>query len=116
MVQTSLAALQNTYPEIVCLEVFAYMPGQKEDFQIPKKLETIYPDGLENTPRKFAIDRRNRWMVEQSEVVICFVKHPYSGAFKFVEMARRKGKKIINLADTTAGSPESENDTQAERK
>jgi len=90
--------LQKEYPNITCLEVLAYMPGKKQEFELPCLLETIYPDGLEETPRKFAIEKRNRWMVQNSDIVICYIDHSFGGAAKFVEMAERRGKTVINLA------------------
>lgn len=36
-------------------------------------------------------------MVEQSDTVVCYIEHPYGGAVKFVELAQRKGKRIIDL-------------------
>ena len=56
----------------------------------------IYPP-LEHTPLRFAIDKRNRWMIEQADLVICHVTHHHGGAYKAMEYARRKGIKIINL-------------------
>ena len=99
VVQNVLEQMQQEHPHITCLEVLAYMPGKKAEFPIPKRLETIYPDGLENVPRKYAIDKRNRWMVDQSDMVVCYIEHQYGGAAKFVELAKRKGKRIINLAE-----------------
>lgn len=60
---------------------------------------TLYPEELEVVPKKFAISKRNRWLVEQSDVVICFIRHWYGGAAQFVELAQKKGKKIVNLAE-----------------
>ena len=38
-------------------------------------IETIYPEGLEYTPRRFAISKRTQWMVQQSDYVIAYVEH-----------------------------------------
>ena len=47
---------------------------------------------------KFAIDRRNRWMLKRSDVVVVFVNKNYGGAAKFEAIAKRQGKTVINLA------------------
>ncbi len=59
---------------------------------------TIYPP-LENVPPRFAISKRNEWMVNQADLIIAYVKHTYGGAYKSLEFARRKKKHIINLAE-----------------
>lgn len=56
--------------------------------------ETLYPP-LENVPLRFAISKRNKWMVCESDVVVAYVTHGWGGAAKTLEHARRKKKKII---------------------
>ena len=58
---------------------------------------TVYPP-LENIPPKFAIIKRNEWMIDQSDMIIAYVEHSYGGAYQSLHYARRKGKPIINLA------------------
>ncbi len=56
----------------------------------------IYPP-IERVLPKFAITARNRWMVENSDIIIFYVDKAYGGAYATMEYARRKGKKIINV-------------------
>ena len=80
--------------------VLAYMPGRKYEFDfLDEYTDTMYPESLENIHPKYAIAWRNNWMVDKADVIICYVKHRIGAAYQFVEKARRKGKKIINLAD-----------------
>jgi len=58
----------------------------------------IYPP-LENVPFKFAISKRNEWMVNEADLIIAYVNHSYGGAYKSLNYARRKKKHIINLAE-----------------
>ena len=58
----------------------------------------IYPP-LEKIPPKFAIGKRNEWMIDQADLIIAYVKHPYGGAYQSLNYARRKGKRILNLAE-----------------
>ncbi len=60
--------------------------------------ETIYPE-LEKVPYRFAISKRNEWMVDNSDLVIAFVSHSWGGAATTYRYAIRKKKQIINLAD-----------------
>lgn len=59
---------------------------------------TIYPP-LENVPPKYAISKRNEWMVDRADLVIACVKYTYGGAYKALLYAQRRKKQIINLAD-----------------
>ena len=59
--------------------------------------ETIYPP-LENVPKRFAIIRRNEWMVDNSDLLIACVLYSWGGAAQTLEYAQRKKKSIINLA------------------
>ena len=61
---------------------------------------TLYPP-LETVPPRFAILARNRWMVDQADLIIAYVDHPYGGAYKALEYAKKKQKNIINLAEQT---------------
>ena len=58
--------------------------------------ETIYPP-LESVPRKYAIIRRNEWMVDSADIVIAYVKYSWGGAARTLEYARRKKKNIIQI-------------------
>lgn len=60
--------------------------------------EVIYP-ALENVPPRFAILRRNEWMVEQADLVIGYITHNFGGASKTWQYASRKGVALINLAE-----------------
>jgi len=59
---------------------------------------SIYPP-LENVPPKFAILKRNEWIIKNSDVIIAYVNHDWGGAYKSLQMAKRQKKKIINIGD-----------------
>ena len=90
-----LHRLADRYPKIRCFTVLAYMPRINEG----GVLETILPEGLETVPRRYAIDRRNRWMVCQADAVVVYVKHSIGGAASFRDLALQKRKTVINLAE-----------------
>ena len=58
----------------------------------------VYPP-LEKVPFRFAISKRNEWMVDNADIIIGYVKNQYGGAYKILEYAKRQRKNIINLAD-----------------
>ncbi len=97
IVCSTLKKLSKQYPKIRFYVVLAYHPNKIIDYI--ETVEIILPDGLERRYGKYAIVKRNRWMVEQADYVICYVVCSAGGAAQFVELAARKGKKIINIAN-----------------
>ena len=58
---------------------------------------TIFPEELESVPKKFAISKRNEYLIKKSAIVLCYVENSFSNSHKWVEKARKKGLKIMNL-------------------
>ena len=54
-------------------------------------LETI------ESPPRFAITRRNKFMAENCDFMICFVRNPFGGAYKAMRRAQNCGKTVFNL-------------------
>ena len=85
--------LQKAHPQIHSTLVLPYLNRQYNE-----KLydDTTYPP-LEEVPRRYAISRRNEWMVDQADVVVSYVDHGWGGAAKTLEYAQRKKKRIISV-------------------
>ena len=91
-----LAELVPIYP--ICFDVvLAYLP--KGNDPSSDGSHTILPDGFEFVPPRFAIDHRNRWMLDRSDVVVTYVRYP-GGAEKYKALAERKGKTVVEAAKT----------------
>ena len=94
IVLSVLRELVKKYLFIRYFVVFAYLPNQK----LPDgHAETILPDGIETVPPRFAIARRNRWMLRQADIAVVFVRHHVGCAAQYAEEAERKGKTVIYL-------------------
>ena len=59
---------------------------------------TLYP-GLENVPYRFAIVKRNEWMITEADLIITYIKKQYGRAYKSFLFAQKKNKQIINIAN-----------------
>ena len=59
----------------------------------------IYPP-LENLPLRFAIVKRNEWMINESDLIITYINRSYGGASKAARYAKRRKKRSINLAQS----------------
>lgn len=102
MVISVLKELSENYPGISYNVVLAYLPSATADktgdffYDVP----SIYPEGIETVPKKYAISFRNEWMIRQADMVICYITHDFGGAAKYAQKARKNKKAVINLADT----------------
>ena len=88
MVRRQLEDLSKTYP-IKYYIVLAYLPTKNDS---PNE-HSIFPEGIETVPRCFAINYRNKWMLNKSDIVVTYVTCPVGGAWEFKQMAE-KHKKI----------------------
>lgn len=95
MVARQLEDLSQTYP-IAYSVVLAYLPTETNNYD--NLINTIYPEGLETVPKRFAISRRNKWMIQQSDVVVTYVTHNFSGAWQFKIVAEQMRKRVIELS------------------
>ena len=60
----------------------------------------IFPDAVWEVHPKGAIIKRNRWMVQQSQFLVCYVDHSWGGAWQALEYAKGQPHICIqNLAD-----------------
>ena len=96
IVKKTLIELKNIYPHITYTIVLSHLNFPKEH-KTENYTNYIYPENFENTPPKYDIIRRNRWLIEQSDYVITYVEHTLSNAYKFKEIAEKKGKIVINI-------------------
>ena len=95
----TLRELKTDFPDIELLFITPYIDKNYSKLEFSKYYydDVIFPP-LESVPRKFAILKRNEWMVDSADLVIAYVKYSWGGASKTLEYAKRKKKKIINIA------------------
>lgn len=74
------------------------IPYLNRDYNKKMYDESLYPPIEESLPR-FAISKRNEWMVEQADVVVSGVDHDWGGAYTTLKYAKRKKKRIISVVD-----------------
>ena len=95
---------KQKYPDITLMLVLPYHPAE-QSVPTPNGFDgTYHPEGLENTPRKYAIVRANQIMVDTCEWLVCCVRHGASNSWKLLEYARRRAEKgliqIINIGES----------------
>lgn len=89
----TLRSLKKKYPHIRYAMVLAYLPKKERWEETP----TLYLEEMAKIPRRYAIARRNEWMVEMSGYVIAYVKCNVGGAARYKTLAEKKGKTVLNL-------------------
>lgn len=95
--------LKSEYKGLEIIYVTPYI-GASEQKKIKEMQEYglydtfLYPP-IENVPPRFAISKRNEWMIKNSELIIVYVDHNYGGAYKSFQFAKRNEKRIINICD-----------------
>lgn len=58
--------------------------------------EIIYPE-IEHVPLKFAIIKRNEWIIDRADYVFAYVRSHYGGAYKTLRYTRKRKKPFLNL-------------------
>lgn len=88
---------KSKHPEITLSLLLPYNPAERA-IKTPEGFDNTYhPPGMEKVPRKFAIVRANKYVVEHIDYVIAYAWHPASNAANLIEYARRKNVAVTNL-------------------
>ena len=93
MAYAALVELRHRYSHIKVYRVLAYMPKPVDTDTV----DTIIPEGIETAHPRYAIIKRNHWMIDRSDYVIAYVTHTFGGAYQSVERAKKKGKITIQI-------------------
>lgn len=95
---------KEQHPNIRLTYLRPYHPADRTE-KAPAGFDgSFYPPGMERIPKRLAIVRANRYMVEHSDFLIAYVWHPASNAREVVEYAKRRELrgliKVTLLAET----------------
>lgn len=95
MAAHSVLFFKTKYPGIRSTIILPY-PNKKYDKYL--YTSSLYPP-LETVPKKYAIIKRNEWMISHADMVIAYITHDWGGAARTYKYAKRLGKPIILLTD-----------------
>lgn len=89
-VQRVIGKLNN---ELICV-----LPYSVRDIEYyDKYYDSVKICDLKRCHPKCAITKRNRWLVEICDLVVCYIEREVGGAYKAVKYASKLKKKIIDL-------------------
>lgn len=93
LVATTIKRLKNKYPTIKSTLVIPYL---NRDYNMTLYDSSVYPP-IELVPKRFAILERNKWMVDEADLIVAYIRYDFGGAATTLKYAQRKRKDIIRL-------------------
>ena len=92
--------LRETYPQLHLYLVLAYLPAKGTGEAPPGFTGAVFPEGLESVPRRFAIHRANRAMVDVCDFLVAYAPYAAGNAHKVLDYARRRqGRGLIRIIE-----------------
>ena len=99
MAAKAVIATKKQHPGIALSMLIPYHPAERS-LEPPQGFDnTFYPPGMEKVPRRLAIVRANRYMVDHVDYLIAYAWHPASNARDLVEYAKKREQR--NLISVT---------------
>lgn len=94
--------IKKMYPNCQIQLVTPYILTSIQNKNFDRRNQNIY-DGIiyppiEHIPPRLAIIYRNKWMVENADFIIFYVKRESGGAYEMLKYAKKKNKNYINIA------------------
>ena len=97
---SSVRRAKLIFPNIKLICVKPYFTNElniNKEYYYTAYDDLIIPSELLDVHYKAAIKARNRWIVDHSDLIICYITHDFGGAADTIKYAKRQSKPIINL-------------------
>lgn len=99
MAAKAVITAKDQHPEIALSMLISYHPAERP-VELPHGFDnTFYPPGMEQVPRRLAIVRANRYMVDHVDYLIAYAWHAGSNARNLLEYAQQREQR--NLISVT---------------
>lgn len=100
--RSAVKSIKKKYSNIKIYLVPAYLSTLESYKNYKGLFESLYdgsvfPDGVELVPQRYAITARNRWMVEQCKHVIVYVNQEHGGAYTAYKYAKKLNRHVVNI-------------------
>lgn len=95
-----IVKLKRKYPHIKLILVLPYFTNKLNEYKELYEKEydsVIIPSELMGAHPKSAITKRNKIMVDDSQLIICYINRNYGGAYTAVKYAEKQNKKILYI-------------------
>ncbi len=91
LVHKALKHLKRAYPYIR----FAVVLTSPD--KAPEDIPSFFPEEMTHVMPRFAIVKRNHYMVDLCDCIIAYAANPYGNAAKLCAYAEKKGKRVLFL-------------------
>ena len=96
----AVKAAKRSHPEVNLILLLPYHPAERP-IPTPDGFDgTFYLSGMESVPRKVAIVRANRYVVDHVDYLIAYAWHSASNARELVEYAKKNEKRGLLTVET----------------
>ncbi len=76
----AMVAIRQEYSRVKLFLSLAYLnTASAKEYDVKRYDGTVFLEGLEYGVKRFAISKRNRLMVNDSDVIICYITHNHGG-------------------------------------
>ena len=102
MFSSAVRTLKRKYADINLLLVKPYFSGELNTNKAYYEYmydEVVIPDVVAGVHPKSAITKRNRWMVEKSDIILYYIQRDFGGAYTAIKYATKLGKKTISVLE-----------------
>ena len=99
---TAVRNAKQRHPDIRMYLLLAYHPSERPVDLWGGFDGSFYPP-LENTPRQYTIVKANRYMVDTTDFLICYVKH-FGNTRNLLEYAQRRKKDGVHIENVAEDS------------
>lgn len=97
MAAKAVIEAKTRHPQITLTMLLPYHPAERPIDLPPGFDNSFYPPDMEKVPRRFAISKANRYMIDHSDYLIAYAWHPASNARNLVEYAQRKQSDYVSF-------------------
>ena len=99
MAARALVEAKQVHPEISLWLLLPYHPAEQK-VEVPEGFNgSFYPEGMEKVPRRLAIVKANRYVVNHVDFIIAYVNHWASNTQKLLRYASTK-RVLVNLVES----------------
>lgn len=103
MAARALVEAKQVHPEISLWLLLPYHPAEQK-VEVPEGFDgSYYPEGMESAPRRVAIVKANRYVLENFEYLIAYVTHRFGNVWNLIDYAenrRRNNRLEICILDS----------------
>ena len=85
--------LKTIYPQIQVIVVLCY-PNELQYLKC-RFTDFLMPPEVEAAPKRACIVRRNRWVADNSDYVVGYIRYQMGGAYSVIQYAQKHKKQII---------------------